>query len=67
MSAPAAAAATGGLVDPEGIPPRPPAVDIAPVYRGPAVDTLATIRKRGVLRVGVATAEPMVMHDARAR
>jgi polar amino acid transport system substrate-binding protein len=38
--------------------------DIEPVYRGGTVDTLATIRKRGVLRVGVALAEPTVMHDA---
>jgi len=37
--------------------------DIEPVYRSPAVDTLATIRKRGLLRVGVASVEPMVMHD----
>ena len=38
--------------------------DIEPVFRGGTVDTLATIRKRGVLRVGVALSEPTVMHDA---
>ena len=38
--------------------------DIESVTRGGTVDTLATIRKRGVLRVGVAVSEPTVMHDA---
>lgn len=42
---------------------RPAAVDVPPVYARPAVDTLATIRRRGRLRVGVATAMPWVMHD----
>ena len=51
--------------DPDGVPPRPPAVDIEPVYRRPAIDTLSTIMKRGVLRIGVAPAEPFVMHDAK--
>jgi polar amino acid transport system substrate-binding protein len=37
--------------------------DIEPVTRGGTVDTLATIRKRGVLRVGVALSEPTVMHE----
>jgi len=41
--------------------------DIEPVYRGGTIDTLATIRKRGVLRVGVALAEPTVMHDAEGK
>lgn len=54
-----------GFVDPQGIPLRPPVQDIEPVTRGPSVDTLATIRKRGVLRVGVGLSEPMVMHDAK--
>ncbi|HUU32546.1 MAG TPA: transporter substrate-binding domain-containing protein [Vicinamibacterales bacterium] len=62
---PSPPAKPSGFVDPEGIPPRPPVVDIDPVYRGPAVDTMATIRKRGTLRVGVAASEPMVMHDAK--
>jgi polar amino acid transport system substrate-binding protein len=57
-------AAKPGYADPDGVPPRPPAVDIEPVYRKPAIDTLATIVKRGVLRVGVAPAEPFVMRDA---
>jgi polar amino acid transport system substrate-binding protein len=39
--------------------------DIEPVYRAPAIDTLATVRKRGLLRVGVVNVEPMVMRDAR--
>jgi polar amino acid transport system substrate-binding protein len=55
----------GGYASPEGVPPRPAAVDIDPVYAKPAIDTLATIRRRGVLRVGVAPTEPMVMHDAK--
>jgi len=62
---PQAAAVKPGYADPDGVPPRPPAVDIEPVYRRPAIDTLATILKRGVLRVGVAPAEPFVMRDAR--
>jgi len=37
--------------------------DIEQVMRGGTVDTLATIRKRGVLRVGVALSEPTVMHE----
>jgi polar amino acid transport system substrate-binding protein len=41
--------------------------DIEPVYRGGTIDTLATIRKRGVLRVGVALAEPTAMHDAEGK
>ena len=32
------------------------------VYSAPSADTLATIRQRGELRIGVAPAEPMVMH-----
>jgi len=41
--------------------------DIEPVYRGGTIDTLATVRKRGVLRVGVALSEPTVMHDAEGK
>jgi len=52
-----------GFVDPAGIPARPRTPDIEPVYRGPAIDTLAIIRARGTLRVGVAEVPPMVMHD----
>ena len=37
-----------GFVDPQGLPPRAARFsDIEPVYRGPSVDTLATVRKRG--------------------
>lgn len=35
------------------------------VWRAPAVDTLATLRLRGLLRVCVVPVEPMVMHDAK--
>jgi len=61
---PQAASAKPGYADPDGVPPRPVAIDIEPVYRKPAIDTLATVLKRGVLRVGVAPAEPFVMRDA---
>jgi polar amino acid transport system substrate-binding protein len=44
--------------------PRAPMVDtVAPILRPPAVDTLATVRQRGVLRVGVVQVPPMVMLD----
>jgi polar amino acid transport system substrate-binding protein len=44
--------------------PRSPMVDtVAPILRPPAVDTLATVRQRGVLRVGVVQVAPMVMQD----
>ncbi|GMV47320.1 MAG: hypothetical protein AMXMBFR66_27180 [Pseudomonadota bacterium] len=36
---------------------------VAPIMRPPAVDTLATVRQRGVLRVGVVQVPPMVMQD----
>lgn len=36
---------------------------MVPILRPPAVDTLATIRQRGVLRVGVVQVAPMVMLD----
>ena len=55
----------GGYAAPEGSTPLLAAVDIDPIYARPAIDTLATIRKRGVLRIGVARTEPMVMHDAK--
>jgi len=56
-----------GFADPEGVPRRPPVQDIEPVYRGPSVDTMATVRKRGRLRVGIASNAPMVMRDAQGR
>ena len=54
-----------GFVDPAGLPPRTAPNDVEPVWRGPSPDTLATVRRRGVLRVGVVTVEPMVMRDAK--
>ena len=56
-----------GFVDPQGIPPRPMPRDTDLVYRGPTVDTLATVRQRGVLRIGVAASDPAVMHDAQGQ
>jgi polar amino acid transport system substrate-binding protein len=55
---PATAQATARLAAPR---------DLEPVTRGGTIDTLATIRKRGVLRVGVAVSEPTVMHDAEGK
>ena len=37
------------------------------VYSAPSADTLATIRQRGEVRIGVAPAEPMVMHEKSGR
>jgi polar amino acid transport system substrate-binding protein len=54
-----------GMADPQQAARRPAMADVEPVFRGPTVDTLATIRKRGILRVGVAISEPMAMHDAK--
>ncbi len=54
-----------GYEDPAGIPLRPRAADVEPVWARPAIDTLATIRKRGVLRVGVVPTEPYVMRNAK--
>ena len=45
------------------MPRRAPPLDIEPIYRPPSIDTLATVRQRGVLRVGVVPVEPMVMRD----
>lgn len=53
-----------GFVATDTPPPRLVEPDVEPVWRAPAVDTLATIRKRGTLRVGVVGVEPLVMHDA---
>jgi polar amino acid transport system substrate-binding protein len=54
---------TSGYPGAEGLAARPAVVDVAPVYAKPAIDTLATVRRRGTLRVGVATSTPWVMHD----
>jgi polar amino acid transport system substrate-binding protein len=59
-----ARASPRGYADPEGIPVRPPVVDIEPVWAKPAIDTIATVRARGVLKVGVVNNEPFVMRDA---
>lgn len=65
---PAAPSGPGsGFADPQGIPSRPLPRDTDLVYRGPAVDTLATVRQRGVLRIGVAASDPAVMHDAQGK
>jgi polar amino acid transport system substrate-binding protein len=61
----AAPAAPGGFADPQGAPRRLPPPDVDPVWRGPSVDTLATLRRRGLIRVGVVPIEPMVMQDAK--
>jgi polar amino acid transport system substrate-binding protein len=52
-----------GYEDPTGIPLRPRTADVEPVWARPGIDTLATIRKRGVLRVGVVPTEPYVMRN----
>jgi polar amino acid transport system substrate-binding protein len=59
-----APAVGAGTAAPEAAARRAAPRDIEPVTRGGTIDTLATIRKRGVLRVGVAVSEPTVMHDA---
>ncbi|MFN9573885.1 MAG: transporter substrate-binding domain-containing protein [Betaproteobacteria bacterium] len=43
----------------------PPGTEVAPVMQAVGVDTLATIRKRGRLRLGVIAVEPLVMQDTR--
>lgn len=66
-AAPAAGqpASTGkGYDDPTALPLRAPNTE-EPVWARPAVDTLATIRTRGTLRIGVVANEPFVMHDAK--
>lgn len=55
---------TSGYADPEDVPVRPPAVDVEPVWARPSIDTVATIRKRGTLRVGVVANEPFVVRNA---
>lgn len=53
-----------GYIDPTALPVRPPNTE-EPVWARPAIDTLATIRRRGVVRVGVVPNEPFVMRDAK--
>lgn len=54
----------GGFADPARPALRHAAPDHDVVWRAPAVDTLATVRRRGLLRACVVPVEPMVMHDA---
>jgi polar amino acid transport system substrate-binding protein len=49
--------------DPQLVRRPAPTDTVAPILRPPAVDTLATVRQRGVLRVGVVQVPPMVMLD----
>lgn len=63
--APASATSPGASYADPDRPPRPAVTDIVPVPRVNSADTLATVRKRGVLRVGVALNAPMVFHDAK--
>lgn len=68
----AGAQATGEMpasawADPQAAKRPPLAEDVPPVLRPPAVDTLATVRQRGVLRVGVVQVAPMVMLDRSGR
>jgi polar amino acid transport system substrate-binding protein len=57
-----------GYRDPNAPPPAAPVADAAAVTRpATAQDTLATIRQRGVLRVGVVQVPPMVMLDRQQR
>ena len=62
--APTTPAAGQGYNDPSALPLRTPNTE-EPVWARPAVDTLATIRTRGTLRVGVVANEPFVMRDAK--
>ncbi len=63
----AAGAPKSTWVDPGAALPVPQAREASPVLRPPAVDTLATVRQRGVLRVGVVQVPPMVMVDSAGR
>jgi polar amino acid transport system substrate-binding protein len=57
-----------GYLDPSAPPPAAPMVEPAPVmWPAAALDTLATIRQRGLLRVGVVQVPPMVMLDRQQR
>lgn len=44
--------------------PAAATAEVAPVMQTLGIDTLATIRKRGVMRVGVITVDPMVMRGS---
>lgn len=59
--------ATSSYADPEGAVNAPLPRDIEPVYKELGVDVMATVHKRGALRVGVAISEPTVMHDGKGQ
>mgnify|MGYP001179147896 CR=1 FL=1 len=64
--APATPATPGsGFADPSRPALHAPPPEASLVWRGPAVDTLATLRQRGLLRVCVVPVDPMVMNDAK--
>lgn len=53
-----------GFLDPARPAPQAAPFDDGVVWRAPGVDTLATVRQRGLLRVCVVPVEPMVMNTA---
>lgn len=57
------AAPASSWMDPQTARLAPVVDSVAPILRPPAIDTLATVRQRGVLRVGVVQVPPMVMLD----
>ncbi len=68
LTGPALAQTGTGYRDPQAPPPSAPLVEPTAVMRAAvAQDTLATIRQRGVLRVGVVQVPPMVMLDRQNR
>lgn len=58
-------ARASGYVATEADPAARPARQEQSIYRGPSEDTLATIRQRGTIRIGVVPDEPMVMVNAK--
>lgn len=52
-----------GFVNPAAPPVKQPPPDIAPIWKAPSIDMLATIRQRGQLRVCVVPVAPMVMRN----
>ncbi|CAD5367141.1 Transporter substrate-binding domain-containing protein [Rubrivivax sp. A210] len=67
-SAPALAQSGASYRDPQAPPPPPRVAEPAAMMRpAPALDTLATIRQRGVLRVGLVQVAPMAMMDRQQR
>lgn len=58
-------ARASGYVATEADPAARPVRPELSIYRGPSEDTLATIRQRGSIRIGVVPDEPMVMVNAK--